>query len=64
MVTTDLNGAGNITIEPPLFEDVSNDEEMVYNDVTFTMRLANDIQAYSLSANEYYEYEIDMIEVI
>lgn len=64
MVTADRDGAGNITIEPPLFEDVSNDEQMIYNDVTFTMRLNNDVQAYSLNANEFYEYEIDMIEVI
>lgn len=64
MVTADRDGAGNISIEPALVDDVSDGEEMVYNGVTFTMRLANDIQSYSLSANEYYEYEIDMIEVL
>jgi hypothetical protein len=64
MVTADRDGAGNISIEPALVSAVADNEEMVYNSVTFTMRLNNDIQAYSLSANEYYEYEIDMIEVI
>lgn len=64
MVTADRDGAGNITIEPPLLQSVADNEEMVYNNVTFTMRLNNDVQTYSLSANEYYEYEIDMVEVI
>ena len=64
MVTADRDGAGDISIEPALVEDVSDDEEMTYNSVTFTMRLANDVQEYALSSNEYYEYEIDMLEVI
>ena len=64
MVTADRDGAGNISIEPPLVDNVSDGEEMTYTGVTFTMRLANDIQSYSLASNEYYEYEIDMIEVL
>ena len=64
MVTADLDGAGDITIEPALLQSVSDNSEVTYNSVPFTMRLSNDIQQYSLSANEYYEYEIDMIEVI
>ena len=64
MVTADRDGAGDISIEPALVADVSDNEEMVFNDVIFTMRLANDTQEYSLSSNEYYEYEIDMIEVL
>ena len=64
MVTADRDGAGDISIEPALISDVADNEEMTYNSVTFTMRLNNDIQSYSLSANEYYEYEIDMIEVL
>jgi len=64
MVTADRDGPGDISIEPALVQGVSDNEELVYNDVTFTMRLANDVQEYSLSANEYYEYQIDMIEVI
>lgn len=64
MVTTDLDGAGDLTIEPALLQNVTDNSEVTYNSVPFTMRLSNDIQQYSLSANEYYEYEIDMIEVI
>ena len=64
MLTADRAGSGAMTIEPPLVAAVSDNEAITYNSVPFTMRLANDIQTYSLSSNEYYEYEIDMIEVL
>lgn len=64
MVTADRAGAGAMTIEPPLVSGVTDNEAITYASVPFTMRLANDIQTYSLSSNEYYEYEIDMIEVL
>lgn len=64
MVTADQDGAGNISIEPALVQGVNDEEEMVYNDVTFTMRLDNDVQQYDLNANEQYEYQVDMVEVI
>ena len=64
MLTADRSGSGNMSIEPALVEDVSSGDSVTYNDVAFTMRLNNDVQEYSLSANEYYEYEIDMIEAI
>jgi hypothetical protein len=64
MVTADRDGAGDISIEPALIESVSDNEQMVYDNVTFTMRLDNDVQEYSLSADEQYEYQIDMVEVI
>lgn len=64
MVTADLDGAGDLTIEPALLQNVTDNSEVTYNSVPFTMRLSNDIQQYSLNANEQYQYEIDMIEVI
>ena len=64
MVTSDRDGAGSMSIEPPLVSGVTDNEAITYNSVPFTMRLNNDIQTYGLSANEYYEYEIDMIEVL
>lgn len=64
MVVSDRDGAGDMTIEPALVSNVSDNEVITYNDVPFTMRLGNNIQQYSLSANEYYEYELDMIEVL
>jgi len=64
MVVTDRAGAGSMTIEPPLVSAVADNETVTYDSVSFTMRLNNDVQSYSLSANEFYEYEIDLIEVL
>lgn len=64
MVTADRDGAGDISIEPALVQNVGDNEQMTYNNVTFTMRLDNDVQQYDLNADEQYEYQIDMVEVI
>jgi len=64
MVTADRSGAGDISIEPALVSDVADNEVITYNSVPFTCRLNNDLQAYSLASNEYYEFELDMIEVL
>jgi len=64
MVTADRSGAGDMSIEPALIEAVTNGTEITYTDVPFKMRLNNDIQTYSLSSNEYFEVDVDMIEDI
>ena len=64
IVTADRDGAGDISIEPALISAVSDNETMTYNSVSFTMRMTNDVQSYSLSQFEYYTYEIDMEEVL
>lgn len=64
MLTADRSGAGTMTIEPALVATLADNEVITYNSVPFTMRLSNDIQEYSLSANEYYTYEIDMAEAL
>ena len=64
MVTADIDGAGDLSIEPALITGVSDDEPMTYNGVAFTMRLRNDVQQYSISQFEYYTYEVDMEEVL
>jgi len=64
MLTADRAGSGTMTIEPPLVSSVSDNESIAYTSVPFTMRLANDVQSYNLASNEYYEYELDMIEVL
>jgi len=64
MVTADRDGAGDISIEPALITAVSDNETMTYNNVSFTMRMNNDVQSYSLSQFEYYTYEVDMEEVL
>jgi len=64
MVVSDLTGAGSLSIEPAITSDLADNEAVTYNNVPFKMRLNNDVQEYSLSANEYFEYEIDMIEAL
>ena len=64
MVTADRAGAGSVSIEPPLVSSVTDNEAITYDSVPFLMRLANDVQSYNLASNEYYEYELDMIEVL
>ena len=64
MVTADLTGSGTLSIEPGIVVTVASGSGVTYNSVPFKMRLNNDVQEYSLSANEYYEYEIDMEEVL
>jgi len=64
MVTQDRTGAGTMNIEPALVETVSNNETIDYDGVAFTMRLNNDVQSFSLESNEYYTFEVDMVEVL
>lgn len=64
MVTSDLTGAGTLNIIPSLVTALGDNEAVAYDSVTFTMRLNNDIQEYSLNTNEYYQFEVDMIEVV
>lgn len=64
MVTADRSGAGSMSIQPALLEDLANDEIITYQDVPFTVRLENDIQEWSLSGFDRYNFELDFIEVI
>jgi hypothetical protein len=64
MLTADRSGAGAIAIEPALVEAVADSEQMYYNDIAFTVRLANDIQSYKLSGNQLFAYEIDVVEAL
>jgi hypothetical protein len=64
MVTADLNGAGTLNIEPGLVASIADNAQVVYNSVTFTMRISNDVQEFGLSGYEKYGYEIDMVEVL
>ena len=61
---SDGSGDGTLTFEPPLREDVANDVALIYDDVAFTVRLTNDIQEYSITINNLYEYEINLEEAL
>ena len=43
-------------------KDVANDTVLTYDNVPFFVRLANDVQEYSIITNDLYSYEVDLIE--
>lgn len=62
MVTADRNGAGAMSISPPLREAVSDNEGVTYNSVPFTVRLANDKTRQSISSANRTRITVDFIE--
>lgn len=64
MLTADRSGNGAISIEPALVSAVSTSEQLIYSDVPFTMRLANDLQSYKVGSGMFYNYEVDLIEAL
>jgi len=63
MLTADRSGDGALTITPPLIEAVGT-EQVIYSDVPFTVRLANDVQGYKVSSGMFYKYEVDFVEAL
>ena len=64
MATADRSGAGSLYFEPALVATVSDNEVITYDDVPFTVRLANDVQEFSVSTDLSYRYEVDFVEAI
>ena len=68
MVISDVssNGSGNgtMTIEPPLRSTVTTGTVLIYSNVDFTVGLTNDIQEFNISTENYFQYEVDLIEVL
>jgi hypothetical protein len=66
MAVADLNadgsGEGTLTFEPPLRTAVTDDTDLIYDNVDFTVTLVNDVQEYNLGVQGYYSYEIDVAE--
>jgi len=67
MVMADVNsngsGQGTLTFEPPLRSNVSDNAILIYSNVDFTVGLTGDVQEFNISTENYYQYEIDLIEV-
>jgi len=59
----DGSGVGTLTFEPPLRTAVADNAIIIYDNVDFTVSLTNDIQEYDLGVQNYYSYEVDLIEV-
>jgi len=68
MAVEDLNsdgsGEGTLTFEPPLRSSVADNNVLIYDNVDFTVSLTNDIQEFDIGTQEYFNYEIDLIEVL
>jgi hypothetical protein len=68
MVMADVNsngsGAGTLTFEPPLRTAVSDNTVLIYSNVDFTVGLTGDIQEFNISTENYFQYEVDLIEVL
>jgi len=62
--TGDINELATITIEPPLREDVLSDEDIIYDNVPFRVRLTNDIQTFNTGIDSLYRFEVDFIEAL
>ena len=65
MVVADVTPSSNaatVTIEPPIIENLANDETVTYDDVPFTVYLDTRVQQYDLGFNDKYNYEFDVCE--
>jgi len=63
-VNSNGSGAGTLTFEPPLRTAVSDNTVLIYNNVDFTVGLTGDIQEFNISTENYFQYEVDLIEVL
>ena len=64
MVAADRSGNGSLSILPALVAAAGSGGAVTYNSVPFTVRLNNDVQSYSLSGYERYNYEVDLVEAL
>jgi len=60
----DGSGEGTLTFEPPLRTAVADNTILIYDNVDFTVSLTNDIQEFNIGTQEYFNYEIDLVEVL
>jgi hypothetical protein len=63
-VSSNGSGQGTLTFEPPLRANVSDNAVLIYSNVDFTVGLTGDIQEFIIGTENYFQYEIDLIEVL
>ena len=63
-VSSNGSGQGTLTFEPPLRTNVSDNAVLIYSSVDFTVGLTGDIQEFNISTENYFQYEVDLIEVL
>jgi len=64
MVVADRDGAGALTISPPLRAAVVDNEAITYNSVPFTVRFAKDKQSFSVGTHNRTRIKSDFIEAV
>jgi hypothetical protein len=62
--TGDVSDTATLTIEPPLRVDVLSGDTIFYDNVTFTVRLTNDVQEFNTGDLDLYRFEVDFIEAL
>jgi hypothetical protein len=63
-VSSNGSGAGTLTFEPPLRTAVSDNVVLIYSNVDFTVGLTGDVQEFNISTENYFQYEVDLIEIL
>jgi hypothetical protein len=63
-VSSNGSGQGTLTFEPPLRSNVADNAVLIYSNVDFTVGLTGDIQEFIIGTENYFQYEIDLIEVL
>jgi hypothetical protein len=63
-VSSNGSGQGTLTFEPPLRANVADNAVIIYDNVDFTVGLTGDIQEFTIGTENYFQYEIDLIEVL
>ena len=63
-VSSNGSGQGTLTFEPPLRTAVSDNAVIIYSGVDFTVGLTGDIQEFIIGTENFFQYEIDLIEVL
>ena len=63
-VSSNGSGQGTLTFEPPLRANVADNAVLIYSNVDFTVGLTGDIQEFNISTENYFQYEVDLIEVL
>lgn len=63
-VSSNGSGQGTLTFEPPLRTAVSDNVAIIYSNVDFTVGLTGDVQEFNIGTENYYQYEVDLIEVL
>jgi hypothetical protein len=63
-VSSNGSGQGTLTFEPPLRTGVADNAILIYSNVDFTVGLTNDVQEFRVGTENYFQYEVDLIEVL